>query len=254
MDHSEETVIDALIKTYEDLASRVEHIMLAPDMTEDQVTDGCRMAYEYGIASCCVRPSDVDAAMRILGGSPVRLGSVAGFPHGNSNTAAKLYEGRDLLRRGVRELSMVVNISKLVSRQFQHVETEILQMANSCRESGAQLKIIYECAYLTDEMKIVLSKILKRTETQYAVTSTGFAPGAPYTTDDLKLFKQVLRDRVEVQANGVVSLDEALALYDAGCGRIGTDRAEPMLVEWKQRLAEKAKAIEAQAKAVASEA
>ena len=84
VDHSEETVIDALIKTYEDLASRVEHIMLAPDMTEDQVTDGCRMAYEYGIASCCVRPSDVDAALRILGGSPVRLGSVAGSSPGGA--------------------------------------------------------------------------------------------------------------------------------------------------------------------------
>ena len=247
MDHSEEAVKEPLIATYEDLASRMEYIMLAPDMTEDRMLDGCRMAYEYGIHSCCVRPTDVEAAARILGNSPVRLASVVGFPHGTATTAGKLYEGRDLLRRGVKELSMVVNIAKLVSRQFQHVETELLQMANSCRENGAEFKVIFECAYLTDEMKIVLSKILKRTESHYAVTSTGFGPGAPYNSDDIKLMRQVLRDRVELQANGVNSLDEALALYDAGCGRIGTSVAEPMLVEWKDRLAEKAKAAAAQA-------
>ena len=246
MDHSEEAVKEPLIATLQDLASRMEHIMLAPDTTEDKMLDGCRMAVEYGIAACCVRPTDVDAAKRILDGSRVRLASVSGFPHGNASTGAKLYEGRDLLRRGVRELSMVVNIAKLVSRQFQHVETEILQMANSCRENAAQLKIIYECTYLTDEMKIVLSKILKRTETHYAVTSTGFAPGAPYLANDLLLLKQVLRDRVELQANGVLSLDEALALCEAGCARIGSTATEALLVEWKQRLTERATAAAVQ--------
>ncbi len=252
MDHLEETVIQVAerpaLVTYADLANRLEHQLLAPTLNEDQVIDGCRMAWEMGVAACCVRPVDVDTAVRILGNSPVKIGSVVGFPHGSANTATKLYEGRDLLRRGAGELSMVVNVGKLASRQFQHIETEILQMADSCRQNSATLKIIYECAILTDEWKIILSKILKRTETPVAVTSTGFGPGAPYSTEDLILLRQILRDRAELQASGANTLDEALRLYDAGCDRIGTTVAETILGEWKKRLTEQAKAAEAQLK------
>ena len=199
MDHREEAVIAVVGRppfvTYGDLAGRLEHQLLGPTLNEDQVIDGCRMAWEMGVAACCVRPADVDTAVRILGTSPVKIGSVVGFPHGSSNTATKLYEGRDLLRRGAHELSMVVNIGKLASRQFQHVETEILQMADSCRQNNATLKIIYECSILTDEWKIILSKIVKRTETPVAVTSTGFGPGASQSAEDLILLRQILKDR-----------------------------------------------------------
>ncbi len=235
MDHREEAVTQ--LSTYADLAGRMEHQLLLPTLNEDQVIDGCRMAWEAGVAACCVRPVDVDTAVRILGSSPVKIGSVVGFPHGSSNTATKLYEGRDLLRRGAHELSMVVNVGKFASRQFQHVETEILQMADSCRQSNATLKIIYECAIMTDEWKIILSKILKRTETPLAVLGTGFGPGPAYTMEDLALLRQILRDRAEVQVSGVTSLDEALRLCDAGANRIGTTVAEPILNDWKKHLA-----------------
>ena len=187
----------------------------------------------------------MDTAVRILGSAPVKIGSMAGLPPGTSTTATKLYEGRDLLRRGAKEVSLMVNVSKMISRQFQHVEVEIRQMADSCIENGAALKVIYEA----DEMIIILSKIVKRTGTKVAVASTGYGP--PYTLDHLKLMRRILRDQADLQA-GAKSLEDALKLYEAGCDRISTTAAEPMVTEWKRLLAERAKAAAATGKTLAA--
>ena len=110
---------------YEDVAKMIDHSLLRPELTEEQVEEGCRIAREYQVASVTVRPCDVDFAVRLMEGSGVAVGGVAGFPHGSSTTATKLYEARDMLRRGAREVDTVINISKLLSRRrcFQHVET-----------------------------------------------------------------------------------------------------------------------------------
>src|SRR5207248_4471667 len=108
--------------------------LVKPELTGEQVVEGLEMAKRYGIACVSVRPCDIDLAVRTLQGSPVKPGSVAGFPHGSQNTATKLYETRDLLRRGAREIDMVIAISKLLSREFQHVQTELIQMAESCHK------------------------------------------------------------------------------------------------------------------------
>src|SRR5262249_43545584 len=162
------------LTTYEDLAKMIDHSLLRPELTEEQVAEGCRIARQYQVASVTVRPCDVDFALRLTKDSGVAVGSVAGFPHGTSNTAVKLYETRDLLRRGAREVDMVINISKLLSRQFQHVETELQQAAGACHEHGAILKVIFENAYLTDELKIVACRICSRAGADFVKTSTGF--------------------------------------------------------------------------------
>src|ERR1039458_4762570 len=140
--------------TYQDLAGIVDYPLVKPDLTNIQVVEGLELAKRYRVACVSVRPCDVDLAVRTLAGSPVRPGSVVGFPHGSQNTATKLYEARDLLRRGAREIDMTIAISALVSREFQHVQTELVQMAELCRQEGAVLKVILENAYLTDELKI----------------------------------------------------------------------------------------------------
>ena len=113
----------------------------------------------------------------------VKPGSVSGFPHGSQNTATKLYETRDLLRRGAKEIDMVIAISKLLSREFQHVQTELSQMSEACHKEGAILKVILETAYLTDELKIIACRCCERAEVDFVKTSTGFAPtGIPSTT------------------------------------------------------------------------
>ena len=138
--------------------------------------EGCQIAKAYEVASVSVRPSDVDTAARVLQGSDVAVGAVVGFPHGSSTTGMKLYEARDLLRRGAKEIDMVLNIGKLRSRAFQYIETELLQMAEACHQNGAILKVIFENAYLTDELKIVACRICNRAGVDFAKTSTGFAP------------------------------------------------------------------------------
>src|SRR6266702_6763424 len=105
----------APLETYESLARLIDHPLVKPELTDEQVIEGLELAKRYGIACVSVRPCDIDLAARTLQGSSVRPGAVCGFPHGSENTATKLYEARDLLRRGAREIDMVIAISKLLS-------------------------------------------------------------------------------------------------------------------------------------------
>jgi deoxyribose-phosphate aldolase len=220
----------------------IDHSLVRPELTEEQVLEGCRIAKAYNTASVSVRPSDVDLAVRHLGGSAVAVGSVAGFPHGSQTTAVKLYEARDLLRRGAREIDMVINIGKLVSRQFQYIETELVQMAETCHGSDAILKVIFENAYLTDELKIVACKICTSAGCDFVKTATGFAPGGA-TLADVRLMRAHCGPDVQVKAaGGVRTLEAALAYYEAGTARFGATATVAILEAWKTRLAQAAAA------------
>jgi deoxyribose-phosphate aldolase len=218
----------------------IDHSLLRPELSEQQVLEGCRIAAEYKVASVTVRPSDVDQAVRSMSDSGVPVGSVAGFPHGSSTTSVKLYEARDLLRRGAREVDMVINIGQLISRNFQFVESELAQMAEACHEGGAILKVIFENAYLSDELKIVACKISTRAGADFVKTSTGFAPTGA-TLDDLRLMRAHAGPNVQIKAaGGVRTLEKALAVYQAGCSRFGATATVSILEDWKARLKEAA--------------
>ena len=225
-----------LLSTYEGLAKMIDHSLVRPELTDEQVVAGCELAKRYQVASVSVRPCDVDLAVRLLNGSGVTVGSLAGFPHGSSTTAVKLYEIRDVLRRGAKEVDMVLNISRLLSRQFQYVETELLQAAEECHKQGALLKVIFENAYLTDELKIVACRISARAEVDFVKTSTAFAP-AGYTLEDLKLMRAHTPEHIGIKAaGGVRTLEKALEVYQAGCSRFGATATAAILDEWKARL------------------
>lgn len=231
------------LTTVAELAKMIDHSLLRPELSDEQIHAGLQLALAYDVASVCVRPSDVDTAASILQGSAVAVGSVCGFPHGGETTAVKLYEARDLLRRGAKEVDAVLNIGKLISRQFQYIEMELLQLAKACHESGALLKVIFENAYLTDELKVVACKISKRAEVDYVKTSTGFAPSG-YTKDDLLLMKRAVKDRCRVKAaGGVRSLETALEVYQCGCDRFGATQTAKILDDWKAQLAAQAAVI-----------
>lgn len=224
------------LSSYEDLAKMIDHSLVRPELTEEQIVDGCELARRYQVASVSVRPCDVDVAVRLLSGSGVAVGSVAGFPHGSTTTAAKLYELRDLLRRGAKEIDMVINIGKLLSRQWQFIETELLQAADSCHQAGGLLKVIFENAYLTDELKIVACRISAKTGVDFIKTSTGFAASG-YTLEDLRLMRKHAPERVGIKAaGGVRSLEKAIEVHAAGCSRIGATQTAAILDEWKQQL------------------
>jgi len=225
------------LTSYEDLAKLIDHSLVRPELTEDEVREGCDLAARYSVASVSVRPSDIEIAVRILRGTEVAVGSVTGFPHGSSNTATKLYECRDLIRRGAKEIDMVLNIGKLVSRQFPYVETELIQMSNACHAEGVILKVIIETAYLNRELKLIACRIAKRAEVDYVKTSTGFAPSG-YTIEDVRLMYEKCNGRVKVKAaSGVRTLDAALEVYHAGADRFGATQTAPILDAWRARLA-----------------
>ena len=231
----------APLTTYEQLAKAIDHAIVRPELTEQQVTAHCEMAKSYGVGCVIVRPCDLDIVLRLMAGSGVTVGSVAGFPHGDGNTATKLYETRDLLRRGAREIDFVINVAKLLSRQFQYVEMELLQAAEACHKEGASLKVIFENAYLNDEMKIVACRMCSRADANFAVTSTGFAPHG-YTPADVTMMRAKLPDDIGVKAaGGIRTLAEALAAHRLGCARIGTTATAAILDDWKTQLREAAK-------------
>jgi deoxyribose-phosphate aldolase len=224
------------LSRYEDIAKMIDHSLVRPELTDDDVRAGCEVARRYDVATVCVRPSDLDLAVRLLDGSSVKPGTVAGFPHGSTTTAVKLYEARDVLRRGAREVDMVINIAKLRSREFQYVETELMQMADACHKEGALLKVIFENSYLTDELKIVACRICARAGVDFAKTSTGFSLSG-YTLEDLRLMRENLPPEVAVKAaGGVRTLDAAKQVYEAGCTRFGATATETILEDWKAEL------------------
>jgi deoxyribose-phosphate aldolase len=213
--------------TPEDVAGRLELNLTRPDLNEEEVDAACHKALAYRIGAVVVRPSDVDMAVRILGNTHVAIASVAGFPHGSSNTGTKLYEGRDLLRRGVKEVNLVVNYGKMLSRQFQHVETEILQMSESCHQSEAILKIVFESAYLAEDLKIILCKMGKRTDADFIETDN---------TADLPLLKTICKEVVKLKVSGAGTLEKFQEAYNAGCERYGSVDPFTIAGEWKKIL------------------
>lgn len=238
MDHQDNPSGRPPLTTYESLAKMIDHAMLSPHLTEDDVREGCDVAARYEVATVTVRPAEVDLAVRMLRGTEVTVASVAGFPHGSSNTAAKLYEIRDLLRRGCREIDLSLNVGKLRSRQFAYLETELLQAAKACHEEGAKLKVIIETAYLDLEQKLIAAKLVKRTESDFVVTSSGFAPTGA-NAEDVKLLADKCRYKALVKAaQGIDTLDGALLLYEAGADRLGTPRTPAILDAWRKRLAD----------------
>jgi deoxyribose-phosphate aldolase len=212
-----------------DLAGLIDYALTRSQLSEADVARGCQLAKQHGIASVIVRPSDVDLAARWMAGSGVRLGTLADSPHGYSTTAAKTYAARDLLRRGVQEIDTVMNTGKLVSRQFQYLETELLQMADACHQSAALLKVNLESEFLTEELNIIACRIARRAGADYIGTSK---------LEDVPLLLSHSRDRLKIKCHApIADLDSALAFQSAGCVRIELTEPVGILEAWRQKLA-----------------
>ncbi|MBZ5611781.1 MAG: hypothetical protein LAP38_26270 [Acidobacteriia bacterium] len=214
---------------YEDLAGLIEYTLVRADLSEEDVARGCELAKSYRVAAVVVRPCDVEVAARWMAGSEVRIGAILDIPHGYSTTGAKLYAARDLLRRGVHQIDTVLNTGKLISRQFQYLEMELVQMAEAVHESGASLAIQLESEYLTEELKIVACRIARRAGAEYIGSNRA---------EDLPLFQAHSRERLKLKSQAAAgSLDAVLALRDAGCSRIQLSDPAAILDAWKQKLA-----------------
>jgi deoxyribose-phosphate aldolase len=234
------SLIDRL--SYEDVAKTIDHSLLRPELDDAFITDGCKLAARYQVASVCCRPADVPRAVELLAGTGVAVGTVIGFPHGGSTTAAKVFEAEQALREGATELDMVINIGALRSGRDAYVRDEIAAVVTVAHAAGAIVKVIMENAYLDDDQKVRGCKLAEAAGGDFVKTSTGFAPTGA-THEDLALMRRSVSPRVGVKAaGGVRTLDGLLAVMELGVTRIGATQTAAILDEFKSRKAVAAEA------------
>ena len=222
--------------TYDELAGALSLWLLRPALTEDALLAACREAAQMRLGSVLVFPEDVEAASRALEGAGVAVASTAGHPHGASATAVKLYEGRDLLRRGVREIVFVLSTAKLVRREFQHVETELMQIGRSCLEHGARLHAVVESGYLSEDLRVIATKICKRCDAAVLSVSGGLPPEPDWSVA-LGQFRRIAREELELGLmRQEASLDEILDAWSHGARRFACGNAAAVAAAWKARL------------------
>jgi deoxyribose-phosphate aldolase len=221
----------------EQIAQMIDHSMLKPEFSVEQIRQGCLIARKYGTATVCVRPCDVALAKETLTGSAVLVSTVIGFPHGSNLTAVKLLESELAIRDGAVELDMVLNISRLVSGDDGAVAREIEAVTELAHRHQVIVKVILENCYLTDEMKVRACRICEQAGADFVKTSTGFGTSGA-TVDDLILMRRSCSGKVRIKAaGGIRNLDMALQVRRAGADRFGASATEEIMEEAYRRAA-----------------
>ena len=229
-----------------EIAKMIDHSLLHPTMTDADLREGCELALKYDVASVCVKPYAVGMAAELLAGSDVLVGTVIGFPHGNSATSIKVAETTQACRDGAVEIDMVVNIGKVLGEHWNYVETEIRAVHDACKVHGAILKVIFENDFLPDDAhKIRLCAICTGVGAEFVKTSTGYGfvkgndgkygyEGA--TVRDLQLMLDHVGPNVRVKAaGGIRTLDGLLTVKNMGVSRLGASATATIMEDAYRR-------------------
>jgi deoxyribose-phosphate aldolase len=203
------------------LAHMIDHTLLKPDATQDQVAQLCFEARKHNFAAVCINPAYVALCHELLKGSDVAICTVIGFPLGATSTDAKVFEAQQAIRDGATELDMVINIGALKSKDYELVQQDIASLARICHAGNAILKVIIEAALLTDEEKVIACQLAKVAGADFVKTSTGFGPGGA-TAADVALMRRVVGPGMGVKAaGGIRTFEAAQEMIAAGASRIG---------------------------------
>jgi deoxyribose-phosphate aldolase len=203
------------------VAKMIDHTLLKPDASQDQIAQLCYEARKYQFASVCVNPTHVKLAAQLLKGSGVDVCTVVGFPLGATPPTVKAFETQQAIRDGATEIDMVINIGALKSRDYTAVYEDIGAVVRAAHAGNTLVKVIIEAALLTDEEKVVASQLSKAAGADYVKTSTGFGPGGA-TVADVALMRQVVGQEMGIKAaGGVKNYADAQAMIAAGATRIG---------------------------------
>jgi len=222
--------------TYSDLAKMIDHSLLNPTMTAAELEAGCRLGLAYDVASICIMPYYLERCAEILRGSTVKTSTTIGFPHGGHATASKAAEAKQAIDDGGQELDMVVNISQVLSGNWDYVRDDIAAVIDVAHWVGAKVKVIFENCYLKDEHKIRLCELCGDLNTDWVKTSTGYGTSGA-TLEDLALMRKHAPPHVQVKAaGGIRDLDTLLKVRDLGVSRCGASRTKEMLDECRKRL------------------
>lgn len=229
-----------------ELAKMIDHSILHPTLTDEDLKRECEVAKKYNVASVCVKPYAVKQAVELLKESDVLVGCVIGFPAGNSAIEVKVFETEIACRDGAVEIDMVINIGKALQGDWEYIEKEISAVTEASHKNGAIVKVIFETDFVKDKTDIEkLCKICTKLEADYVKTSTGFGfvkgmdgkysyQGA--TIKNLEIMRKSSGSNVKLKAaGGVRTLDELLAVKSAGCSRCGATATISILEEAKKR-------------------
>jgi len=222
--------------TYSDIAKMIDHSLLNPTLTDRDLEKGCHLALQYEVGSVCIMPYGLKRCAEMLKSSTVKASTTIGFPHGGHTTAIKVAEAKQALADGGQELDMVVNISKVLSGDWDYVRSDIAAVIDITHKKGQKVKVIFENCYLNNDQKIKLCEICGALGADWVKTSTGYGTGGA-TIEDLKLMRQHAPKHVQVKAaGGVRDLDKLLEVRAIGVTRVGATRTADMLDECKRRL------------------
>jgi deoxyribose-phosphate aldolase len=222
--------------TYLDLAKMIDHSLLNPTLTSNDLESGIDLAIRYEVASVCIMPFALRRCAGRLRGSGVKASTTIGFPHGGHTTAVKVAEARQALSDGGEELDMVVNISKVLSGDWAYVREDLRAVIDETHTAGQKVKVIFENCYLNDDQKIRLCEICSELNADWVKTSTGYGTGGA-TLEDLILMRKHAAPHVQVKAaGGVRDLDMLLKVREIGVTRCGASRTAPMLDEARKKL------------------
>jgi deoxyribose-phosphate aldolase len=235
-----------MVHTVSSIAKMIDHSLLHPTFTDQELSEGCLLARQLDVASVCIKPYAVPMAAAILAGSAVAVGTVVGFPHGNSCTDIKLKEAERALDDGATELDMVVNVGKVLSGDWTYVDREVRALNELTVSHGALLKVIFENDFLTrDDLKVRLCQICNAHAVGFAKTSTGYGfvkrQNGLYSYDgatdhDLALMRATCNASVQIKAaGGVRTLDDLLRVHALGVTRVGATTTAAILAEARAR-------------------
>ncbi len=222
--------------TCADIAKMIDHSLLQQTLTDADLEQGCRLARAYDVASVCIKPYAVRLAAGLLAGSTVAVGTTVGFPHGGHVTAIKVAEAEQAMADGARELDMVVNIGKVLGKDWRYVAADVRAVVEVAHRGKALVKVIFENCFLQDEHKEQLCRICGEVGADFVKTSTGYgATGA--TDEDLKLMRRCSPPQVQVKAaGGVRTFERLLEVRALGVTRVGATATKPILDECRARL------------------
>jgi deoxyribose-phosphate aldolase len=234
-----------------ELAKMIDHSILHPTMTDEDLKKECEVAVKYDVASVCVKPYAVKRAVELLKRTDVLVGCVIGFPAGNSTIGVKVFETETACRDGAVEIDMVINTGKALQGDWSYIESEISSVTDACHKNGAIVKVIFETDYVSKKEDIVkLCEICTRVGADYVKTSTGFGfvKGADgkfsykgATIPNLELMKKSVGPGVKVKAaGGVRTLDGLIEVREAGCTRCGATATAAILDEAVKRFGQEA--------------
>lgn len=216
------------------IAALIDHTLLRPEATRDEIVKLCREAEQYRFASVCVNPYWVPLAAGLLAGSSVKVCTVVGFPLGATSTEAKVAETETALRAGASEIDMVQNIGALRGGEYAAVQADIAAVVEVARRRGAIVKVILEAALLDDHQKIKACELAKAARADFVKTSTGFGPSGA-TAHDVELMRSTVGSEMGVKASGGIrTLTDFHAMVAAGATRIGSSSGVRIITEFAQ--------------------